>query len=93
MRKLGIDDFEAFVAKTQSDIEWFWAAAIEDLGIDFFEPYDRILDVSEGPQWPRWFVGGTINLTHNCVDRHARSDLAGRAGDHLGGRGRRDAAR
>ena len=22
--------------------------------------------------WTRWFCGGTVNLAHNCVDRHAR---------------------
>lgn len=77
MRKLGIDDFHELVRRSQEDIEWFWAAAIEDVGIEFFEPYDRILDASEGPQWPLWFMGGKINLTHNCVDRHAVSNLAG----------------
>jgi acetyl-CoA synthetase len=75
MRKRGYDDFHAFVAKTQEDIEWFWGEAIEDVGIDFFDPYEQILDDSEGPQFPKWFVGGTINLTYNCVDRHARSDM------------------
>ena len=30
-----------------------------------------MLDASRGPAWPRWFAGGTVNLTHNCVDRHA----------------------
>jgi acetyl-CoA synthetase len=75
MRKHGFDDYKAFVKKSQDDIEWFWAEAIEEAGIEFFKPYSQVLDVSEGPQFPRWFVGGTINLTYNCVDRHARSDL------------------
>ena len=53
MRKHGIDDYRALVTRSIDDIEWFWSAAIEDLGIDFFDPYDRILDVTEGPQFPR----------------------------------------
>ena len=28
--------------------------------------------------WTRWFGGGRINLTHNCVDRHARDAPNGR---------------
>ena len=77
MRRHEIDDFHKLVERSQNDIEWFWNAAVDDLGIDFFKPYESVLDDSRGPQWPKWFVGGTINLTHNCVDRHAHSGRAG----------------
>lgn len=76
MRKHGISDFHALVARSQDDIEWYWDAAIEDLGIVFSTPYDKILDTSEGVAFPKWFVGGRINLVHNTVDRHASSALA-----------------
>jgi acetyl-CoA synthetase len=71
MRKHGIDDFHDLVRRSVDDIEWFWQAAIDDVGIEFFMPFDKVLDASGGPAWPRWFVGGTVNLTYNCVDRHA----------------------
>ena len=71
MRKHGIEDFNALVRRSQEDTEWFWDAAIEDLGIEFFVPYEKLLDTSKGPEWPQWFIGGRINLTYNCVDRHA----------------------
>ena len=77
MKKHGVDDFKALVKRSQEDIEWFWQAAIDDLGIDFFQPFERILDDSNGPQWPKWFSGGTINLTYNCVDRHAGRSTGG----------------
>jgi acetyl-CoA synthetase len=73
MKRHGIDDFHDLVKRSQDDIEWFWQAAIDDLGIEFFEPFDKLLDDSRGSQWPRWFTGGSVNLTHNCVDRHAVS--------------------
>lgn len=76
MRRHGVDDFHDLVRRTQEDIEWYWAAAIEDLGIEFADPYDKLLDVSDGVAFPRWFTGGTINLVHNTVDRHAASELA-----------------
>jgi acetyl-CoA synthetase len=78
MRSLGIDDYLELVSRSQRDVEWFWDAAASDLGIEFFEPYERVLDRSRGTAWPRWFVGGTINLTHNCIDKHlpARRDQA-----------------
>ena len=77
MRKLGITDYHDLVERSQRDIEWFWSAAIEDVGIEFAHPYDRLLDASKGPQWPLWFLGGKINLTYNCVDRHAAGELGG----------------
>lgn len=76
MHKQSIEDYHELVQRSQDDIEWFWRAAIDDLGLEFFEPYERILDASDGPEWPRWFVGGKVNLTHNCVDRHAAGPLA-----------------
>ncbi|MDP9225998.1 MAG: AMP-binding protein [Actinomycetota bacterium] len=71
MRRHGIDDFHELVRRSQQEIEWFWDAVVKDLGLDFSQPYHRVLDDSMGPQWPKWFVGGRINLTHNCVERHA----------------------
>jgi acetyl-CoA synthetase len=70
MRAHGIDDYRALIKHSQDDVEWFWGAAVQDLGIEFFEPYEAILDASEGPQFPKWFVGGRVNLAHNCVNRH-----------------------
>ncbi|HLG01305.1 MAG TPA: AMP-binding protein, partial [Acidimicrobiia bacterium] len=43
------------------------------LGLDWFTPYDKVLDTSEGIEWSRWFVGGRLNLAHNCLDRHAQA--------------------
>ena len=79
MRKHGIDDFHQLVKRSQEDIEWFWPAAIEDVGLEFFEPFTQLLDTSEGVQFPKWFVGGKVNLTYNCVDRHAVSRPDARA--------------
>ena len=73
MRRHGIDDFHALVQRSIEDTEWFWPAAIEDVGLEFFTPFSQLVDTSQGIPFPRWFVGGAINLTYNCVDRHARS--------------------
>ena len=71
MRRHGMEDFTSLLRRSQREPEWFWDAVVEDLGIEFFEPYTSVLDVADGPAWPRWFTGGTLNLVHNCVDRHA----------------------
>ncbi len=79
MRTHGIEDYRELVTRSQSDIEWFWDAAVKDLGIDFSTPYDKILDDSQGAQWCRWFLGGAINLAQNTVFRHAATNPDDRA--------------
>src|SRR5262245_23036269 len=73
MSRHGIADYHDLVRRSTGDVEWFWDAVVKDLGIEFFEPYRQVLDASKGIPWARWFVGGKINLAHNCLDRHANS--------------------
>ena len=72
-RRHGIDSYDELLARSREDIEWFWDAAVRDLGIEFARPYGRVLDASKGIQWAQWFVGGRVNLAHNCADRHRGS--------------------
>ncbi len=72
MRKHGIADYNTLIKRSIDDVEWFWDAVIQDLGIEFFQPYQRVLDLSQGIAWAKWFVDGKINIAHNCVDKHAK---------------------
>jgi acetyl-CoA synthetase len=69
MRRHGIDDYRELVARSIDDPEWFWPAAIEDMGIEFAERWREVVDDSHGPEWATWFVGGKINIAWNCVHR------------------------
>jgi acetyl-CoA synthetase len=90
MRRHGIDDYWELVRRSQDDPEWFWPAAIEDLGLEFSRPWDRVVDDSRGPEWATWFVGGRLNLAWNCVHRWAAGERAGElAGVFLGEDGSR----
>src|ERR1044071_5171277 len=73
-----VDALAAFHTRSIDDPEWYWRAVSEDLGLVWSRPFTQVLDVSRGLAWPRWFLGGTLNLTANCVDRHlaARRDEA-----------------
>jgi acetyl-CoA synthetase len=46
---------------------------IAELGVEWFEPYTKVMDLSRGPEWARWFLGGRLNIVHNCLDRWADS--------------------
>jgi acetyl-CoA synthetase len=74
MRRHGIDDYWELVRRSQEEPEWFWPAAVEDMGLEFAQPWRHVRDVSRGPEWATWFVGGTLNLAWNCVHRWARGD-------------------
>jgi acetyl-CoA synthetase len=55
--------------RSTQDLEWFWNAVIEDLDIQFTEPYTKILDTAPGIPWTRWCVGGKMNIVYNCLDK------------------------
>lgn len=52
--------------------QWFWDEALRDIGLEWRLRYTHLRDVSRGLAWTRWFTGGGINVTHNCIDRHVR---------------------
>src|SRR5918912_2873834 len=41
------------------------------MGLEFSRPWERVVDVSRGPEWATWFVGGRLNVAWNCVHRWA----------------------
>lgn len=48
----------------------FWAEMAH--GLHWFKKWDRVLDDSEAPYY-RWYVGGKLNVSYNCLDRHVNS--------------------
>ena len=70
MQRHRIADYPALYDRSIGEMEWFWKAALEEMGIEWASPYTRVLDLSKGIQWPQWFVGGRLNLVHNCVDKY-----------------------
>ena len=69
MDRYGIASYEDLHKRSVEDIEWFWAAVLEDLGIEFFTPYDKIVDLSTGLALPRWCTGGEMNIVASCLDK------------------------
>ncbi len=74
MKKHDIKDYDELIQKSTDDIAWFWDAVIKDLDIEWFQPYEKVFDDSQGIQWTKWFIGGKINIVHNCLDKHVTSD-------------------
>jgi acetyl-CoA synthetase len=51
------------------DPERFWAEEARKL--DWFKTWDKVLEWE--PPFARWFVGGKINASYQCVDRHVKT--------------------
>jgi acetyl-CoA synthetase len=60
-------EYEAMYRRSIEEPEAFWTEAANEL--DWFKPFDSTLTGTMGSA--TWFEGGRLNLSHNCVDRHA----------------------
>ena len=59
----------AIYESARKDLQSFWAEEAKRL--DWFSPWQEILEWKA--PWVKWFSGGKINVTYNCVDRHVQS--------------------
>src|SRR6266481_9301133 len=78
MDQHGIGGLQELHRRSTEDIEWFWDAVVRDLGIRFDRPYDRVVDLSDGPEWARWFPGARMNIVASCIDRWLGTPAADR---------------
>jgi len=79
---------EEAYARAAADPQAFWAEQAERLHWD--RTWDQVLDWSN-PPFAKWFVGGTINASYNCVDRHVEDGLGDRVALHWVGEPEGDA--
>ena len=64
---------DAVYQEAERDYEGWWGRQAHEL-LDWMAPWHTVLDQSDAPSY-RWFVGGRLNASVNCLDRHV---LAGR---------------
>lgn len=69
MRAHDIAGFNALMRRSTTDVAWFTDAVLKFLDIQFYSPYTQVVDVSAGIQFPRWCVGGRMNIVHNMLDK------------------------
>src|SRR3954469_1508326 len=85
MHRYGLPDYQALLDRSTTELAWFWDAVIEDLGIQFYEPYRQVIDTSAGIPWTRWCVGGRLNIVHNCLDKWQGTPTAAQPALHWEG--------
>ena len=61
--------------EAERDPEGFWAKFAEEL--HWFRKWDTVLDWD--PPHAKWFIGGKLNVSYNCIDRHLTSGRRNKA--------------
>ena len=69
-------EYEQLYEKAKADPAAFWAELAEQ-ELDWFKPWDTVLDWK--PPFAKWFEGGKLNITYNCLDRHLKTGRKNKA--------------
>jgi acetyl-CoA synthetase len=66
-----LDEYRALYRRSVEDPEGFWGEQAQQL--QWSRKWDRVLEWN--PPHAKWFVGGALNLSENCLDRHVAAGL------------------
>ena len=64
-----LEEYERIYRQSVDDPEKFWGAIASEL--HWFKKWDKVLEW-DAP-WVKWFSGGQMNLSYNCLDRHVQT--------------------
>ncbi len=75
MRSVGIKQadpagYQQLLELAAAQPEAFWNALVRHMDLRFYQPYQSVIDTSDGIEWANWCVGGTTNAVLNCLDRY-----------------------
>src|SRR6202049_4813249 len=71
---------ESLHREAEADLEGFWRRQA-DKYVTWFKPYDKVLDWQL--PFANWFVGGQLNASYNCLDRHVEAGRGDRVAYHF----------
>ncbi len=63
-----MEQYEELYRQANEDPEAFWGKLAET-ELDWFQKWSKVLDWSDAP-FAKWFTGGQLNMSYNCLDRH-----------------------
>ncbi|MGE0729751.1 MAG: acetate--CoA ligase [Acidimicrobiia bacterium] len=68
--------------EADADYEAFWARQAREL-VSWFEDFDTVLDWQL--PFAKWFIGGKLNISYNCLDRHVEAGRGDKVAFHWEG--------
>ena len=66
-----LEEYQKFYQRSISDPEGFWGELAEQ--IDWYKKWDKVLEWDFNKPEIKWFAGGRLNASYNCLDRHLNS--------------------
>ena len=72
-----VPDYDAVNDAATADLAGFWGGIASE-NFEWFEPWETVLDDSNAPFY-KWFTGAKVNIVHNALDRHMRSEVRNKA--------------
>jgi len=73
MREVGVKDYDELIKKADMDPQWFWRKIIDRL--TFAVPYQKLVDLSRGREFPQWCIGAKGNILLDCLDKHRGTSI------------------
>ena len=64
-----LEEYERIYKESIEEPEKFWGRVARELY--WFKPWHKVLEWNV--PWAKWFIGGQINLSYNCLDRHVQT--------------------
>ena len=64
-----MEEYEDLYRRSVEDPATFWAGMAEEM-LHWHKPWDTVLEYDFDKPYIKWFQGGKLNVTYNCVDRH-----------------------
>jgi acetyl-CoA synthetase len=75
MKQIGVATFDELYQYSINDVEKFTAEVLRFLDIKFNPPYKKLLDLSNGVEFPAWCAGAGFNVVEACVDRWIGTEI------------------
>jgi acetyl-CoA synthetase len=66
-----LEEYKKLYERSMRDPEGFWGELAEQL--DWYKKWDKVLEWDFNKPEIQWFVGGKLNASYNCLDRHLNS--------------------
>src|ERR1043166_8624282 len=70
-----VEEYDRIYKESVEQPEKFWGRIAQEL--HWFKKWDKVLEWKT--PWAKWFVGGHLNLSYNCLDRHVKTERKNKA--------------
>jgi len=66
-----LEEYQKLYQRSTNDLEGFWGECADQL--DWYKKWDKVLEWDFTKPEVKWFLGGKLNASYNCLDRHLNS--------------------